>query len=99
MQNQNKLYICIYENGNTMKIQAKIINTGSWVKIQVVSVTEGFSQILKDGKWVNSTSEPQIFEDEILTLGKHFSDNAEAEKFMNTKSYKSLLKNLEKNWV
>ncbi len=82
-----------------MKLEAKIISTGSWMKIQVVSVTEGFSQTLKDGKWVNTTSKPQRFEDEILTLGKYFSDNAEAEKFMDTKSFKSLFKNLEKNWL
>jgi hypothetical protein len=82
-----------------MKIEVKIINTGSWVKIQIVSVTEGFSQTLKNGKWVNSTSEPQRFEDEILTLGKYFSSNESAEKFMSTKSFKSLFKNLEKNWV
>ena len=82
-----------------MKVEAKIISTGSWIKIQIVSVTEGFSQTLKDGKWVNTTTEPQRFEDELLTLGKHFLNNAEAEKFMNTKSFKSLFKNLEKNWI
>lgn len=82
-----------------MKIEAKIISTGSWKKIQVVFVTEGFSQTLKDGKWVNTTSEPQRFEDEVLTLGKYFTDNVEAEKFMNTKTFKSLFKNLEKNWI
>ena len=82
-----------------MKVEAKIISTGHWMKIQIVSVTEGFSQQLKDGKWVNTTLEPRRFEDEVLTLGKCFSDNAEAEKFMNTKFFKSLFKNLEKNWV
>jgi hypothetical protein len=82
-----------------MKVEAKIISTGSWMKIQIVSVTEAFSQTLKDGKWVNTTSEPQRFEDEVLTLGKYFSGNEEAEKFMNTKSFKSLFKNLEKNWI
>jgi hypothetical protein len=82
-----------------MTIEAKIINTNSWLKIKIVSITEGFSQTLKDGKWVNTTSTPQRFEDEILTLGKYFSNELEAEKFMNTKSFKSLFKNIEKNWL
>jgi len=81
-----------------MKVEAKIISTGSWIKIQIVSVTEGFEQILKDNKWVNTTSEPQRFEDEVLTLGKYFSDNAEAEKYTTTKQFKALLKTIEKNW-
>jgi len=82
-----------------MKIEAKIINSGLWMKIQIVSVTEGFSQILKDGKWVNQTIEPERFEDEILTLAKCFTNTSEIEEFMNTKSFKSLLKNLQKNWI
>jgi len=82
-----------------MKIEAKIINAGFWMKIQIVSVTEGFSQILKDGKWVNQTVEPERFEDEILTFGKCFANTVEIEKFMNTKSFKSLLKNLQKTWI
>jgi hypothetical protein len=82
-----------------MKIEAKIINTSFWIKISIVSVTEGYSQILKDGKWVNSKSIPERFEDEILTLSKCFSDNESAEKFMNTNFFKSLLKNIEKNWI
>lgn len=82
-----------------MNIEAKIITVGSWEKIQIVSVTEGFSQILKNGQWVNTTTEPQKFEDEILTLGTHFNDIAAAEKFMNTKHFKSLFKNIQKNWA
>jgi hypothetical protein len=81
-----------------MTIETKIINTGSWIKIQVVSVTYGFTQQIENGQWVNTTKNPQRFEDEILTLGKYFADNLEAEKFMNTKSFKSLFKNIEKNW-
>ena len=82
-----------------MKIEAKIINTGTWMKIQIVSVSYGFSQMLKDGEWVNTTAEPQRFEDEVLTLGKYFSSAKEAEDFMKTKSFKSLFKNIEKNWI
>lgn len=75
-----------------MNIQSKIVTVGSWVKVQIVSVTEGFAQTLKDGKWVNTTSEPQRFEDEILTLGKHFSNSEEAEQFTKSKFFKSILK-------
>jgi hypothetical protein len=81
-----------------MTIEAKIINTGTWDQIQIVSVTYGYSQRIQNNQWVNTTVEPQRFEDEILTLGKYFSDNEEALKFMNTKSFKSLFKNIEKNW-
>jgi hypothetical protein len=69
------------------------------MKIQIVSVTQGFSKTLKDGKWVNTTQTPQRFEDEVLTLGQYFSDNEEAGKFMNTKHFKSLFKNIKKNWI
>jgi hypothetical protein len=79
-------------------IETKTINVGYWLKIQVVSVNYGFSQILKDGKWVNVTSKPERFEEEILTFGKCFENHEDAEKFMKTKQFKSLLKNIEKNW-
>ena len=82
-----------------MTIEAKIINTGTWDKIQIVSVQYGYSQRIENNQWVNTTIEPQRFEDEILTLGKYFSDNAEALKFMDTKFFKSLLKNIEKNYI
>ena len=86
---------------NNMKnIQVKTISSGTWIQIQIVSITEGYSQILNlDGKWVNATSEPQIFEDEILTFGEYFSDDASAEEFMETKVFKSFLKIIKKNWV
>jgi hypothetical protein len=80
-----------------MTAKIKIINSGTWIKIQIVSVTEGFSQTLVNGKWVNKTSEPQIFEDELLTIGKCFSDSEEASKFINTKFFKSLFKAIEKH--
>ena len=79
-------------------IEANTKNVGHWIKIQIVSVTYGFSQILKDGKWVNATTTPERFEDEILTLGKIFETDADANEFMKTKHFKSLLKNIEKNW-
>lgn len=82
-----------------MTIETKIINTGYCIKIQVVSVSYGFSQRIENNKWVNTTETPQRFEDEILTLGKYFADNLEAEKFIKTKSFKSLFKNIEKNWI
>ena len=77
-------------------IEAKTVKTATWVKIQIVSVQYGFSQTLQDGKWVNTTSEPQRFETEILTLGKYFESNTEAEKFMQTKAFKNLLKQVQK---
>ena len=77
-------------------IQAKTIKTGSWVKISIVSFSEGFSQILKDGKWVNRSEKPETFEDEILTLGKYFEDRQAAEKYMETKGFKALLKLVQK---
>ena len=80
-------------------IETKTINVGFWVKIQALSVTYGFSQILKDGKWVNSTTTPERFEEEILTFGKSFENHTEAEKFMKTKQFKSILKSVEKNWI
>lgn len=80
------------------QIEAQTVTKGTWVKIIIVSVTHGFSQILKDGKWENTTATPQRHEDEILTLGKFFEDHVTAEKFMSTKSFKSLLKNLKTNW-
>jgi hypothetical protein len=82
-----------------MALEAKIISTGTWKKIQIVSVTQDFSQTLENGKWVNTTVEPQRFEDEILTFGKYFRDNAEAEKFMDTKIFKSTFKSIQKNLV
>ena len=82
-----------------MTLEAKIIRLSHWPKIQIVSVTYGFSQRLQNGKWVNTTHEPERVESEILTLGKCFSNDEEAEKFMNTKHFKSLFKNLEKNWL
>jgi hypothetical protein len=82
-----------------MTIESKIIKTAYSTKITIVSVEYGFSQVLKDGKWVNTTSEPERFEDEILTLGKYFINSEDAEKFMNTKAFKSLFKSLQKNWI
>jgi len=84
---------------NAIKIEAKIISTGTWIKIQIVSVTEGYSQTLKDGKWVNTTLEPQIFEEEVLTFGRCFSNETEATKFMSTKSFNRLFTSIQKNWI
>ena len=80
-------------------IESKIINKGSWNVIQIISVTFGYSQILVDGKWVNTSSVPQRFEDEILTFGKYFNNESDAEKFMNTKQFKSLFKSIKNNWI
>lgn len=82
-----------------MKIEAKITQKSYWIQVAIVSVTEGFSQRLEGGKWVNTTTEPQRFEEEILRLGKCFSDDLEAEKFMKTKAFKSILKSVQKNWI
>ena len=80
-------------------IEAITKNRGVWIEIQIVSVYYGFSQILKDGKWVNRTSNPERFEDAILTFAKCFESDAEANEFMKTKKFKSILKNIEKNWI
>lgn len=85
--------------GTNQTIEFKVINTGTWYKIQIVSVSYGFSQTLKNGEWVNTTIEPQRQETEILTLGKYFNTNLDAEKFFTTKQFKSLFKNIKTNWV
>jgi hypothetical protein len=81
---------------NNMTTTVKIIRTGSWYKLSIVSVTEGHSQILKDGKWVNASSTIETFEDEILTLGKYFDTAVDAEKYAETKGFKQLLKLVQK---
>lgn len=85
-------------NNSHDTIEPVIINTGVWCKIQIVIVNYGFSQILKDGKFVNTTIEPERYETEVLTIGKCFSDVNDAQDFMKTKQFKSLLKNIQKNW-
>lgn len=82
-----------------MKIEAKIINKGYSLQIQIISVTYGYKQNLENNKWVNITVEPQRFEDVILTLGNYFSDTTEAESFMQKKFFKSLFKNIQKNLI
>jgi hypothetical protein len=79
-------------------IEAKIINTGAFMKITIVSVESGFSQMLKNGQWVNTTTEPEKFESELLTFGKSFFDETECEKFMATKIFKSVFQGIKKNW-
>ena len=79
-------------------IKIKTITTGSWIKIQIVSVTDGFSQELQNGKWVNTSEKPELFEDEILTFGKYFFNTEEAAKFMQTKSFKYIFSSIVKNW-
>jgi hypothetical protein len=81
-----------------MTIEAKIKTIGSYQKIVVVCLEKGFSQILIDGKFVNRTIEPEIFETEILTIEKCFEFVEDAEKFMKQKFFKSLFNNIQKNW-
>lgn len=78
-------------------IEIKITNSG-YFKVQIISVEYGFSQILRDGKWVNTTSEPQRFENEILTIGKVFDEEADAKAFLKTKLFKDLHKAVLKNY-
>jgi len=94
------LYLCFIKQSKPrhMTIEAKTINTGTWVKITVVSVVYGFSQVLHGDKWINTTDEPQRFESEILTLGEYFTDYEAANVFMKTKAFKAILKTLQKNW-
>jgi len=80
------------------QVKTKIINTGTWMKVSIVSVTVGFSQRLENGKWVNTTSEPQRDETEILTFGKCFISELECEKFIAGKPFKSVFATIEKNW-
>ena len=82
-----------------MILESKIENNGTWTRIHIVFVEYGFSQMLKDGKWENTTDEPQRFETVILTLGKSFADYTSAESFMKTKAFKAIFKAVEKNWV
>ena len=82
-----------------MMLESKIENNGTWTRIYILSVEYGFSQMLKDGKWVNTTDEPQRFETVILTLGKSFADYTSAESFMKTKAFKAIFKAVGKNWV
>ena len=82
-----------------MQIEAKLISTGTWIQIQIVSVTYGYSQKIENNQWVNTTVDPQRFEDEVLTLGNYFSDNTEAKSFMQKKFFKSLFKNIQKNLI
>ncbi len=67
------------------------------MKVSIVSVTTGFAQMLENGKWVNTTPEPQSSETEILTFGKFFSSELECEKFIAGKLFKSVFSNIEKN--
>jgi hypothetical protein len=68
------------------------------MKVSIVSVTVGFSQVLKNGHWVNTTDNPQRFETEILAFGQCFSSESECEKFIATKAFKSVLASIQKNW-
>jgi hypothetical protein len=80
-----------------MEIRSKIINSGSWLQIQIISVTFGYCKTFQNNEWVNTTVEPQRFEDVVLTLGQYFSDTTEAQSFMQKKFFKSLFKNIQKN--
>lgn len=82
-----------------MQIEAKLISKGTWMQIQIVSVTYGYSQKIENNQWVNTTVDKQRFEDEVLTLGNYFSSNTEAESFMQKKFFKSLFKNIQKNLI
>lgn len=80
-------------------IEVKITNTGYYFEVVIVSVEYGFSQMLKEGKWVNTTTEPKRFETEILTIGKRFDEKVDAEAFLNTKFFKDLHKAVLKNFA
>jgi len=76
-----------------MTIEAKVYQTNYCFKIEIVSVTIGFSKYLVDGEWVNITKDPERFEEVVLSLNKCFNSIADAEKFMKTRAFKALLKN------
>ena len=82
-----------------MTVVAKITNGGSWVRVSIVSETQGHSQILEGGKWVNRTVEPETFEEEILTFGKHFESETAANKFVASKAFKVIFKGVQKTWL
>ena len=85
-------------NTQQATIETKIITEGNWTRVQIISVTYGYSQHLKNGEWVNCTATPERCEDIILTLGKYFFDYNDAEKYTTTKQFKALLKTIQKNW-
>jgi len=80
-------------------IEVKITNAGYYFEVVIVSVEYGFSQMLKDGKWVNTSIEPKRFETEILTIGKRFNEKTDAEAFLKTKFFKDLHKAVLKNFA
>mgnify|MGYP003440677214 CR=1 FL=1 len=80
---------------NPFTVEAQASNVGTWTKIQILMTSEGWSKIMKNGEWVNFKFEKS--EKVIVELGKYFQDNAAAEKFMQTKSFKRLLKAVEKD--
>lgn len=81
-----------------MTTEVKIVNVGSWTKVQIVKVEFGFERFLQNGKWVNITAEPQKFETELLTIEHCFFDYTAAEKYVATnKAFKALLKLVTKN--
>lgn len=87
------------EATNSSSIESRISeHSGGWLRISIISVTYGHSRILRDGEWVNTSQEPERYEEEILTLGKFFYSQLEAEQFINKKQFKALLKNISKNW-
>ena len=81
-----------------MTIEAKVARGVAWWSVAIIGVTEGYTQTLENGKWVNTTSQPQRFEEEIVTFGRCFESEATAQKFLQTKPFKAILKGIEKTW-
>jgi hypothetical protein len=80
-----------------MTLEPKII-CKTWYQVTIIDVTYGFAQRLINGKWTNTTEKPTRWEDEVVCFSKFFNTYEDAEKFINTKAFKSVFKALEKNF-
>ena len=80
-----------------MIIEAKIIY-GHWPQVSIVHIEMGYSQRLLNGVWVNVENEAVPHVTELLKFGKYFENESKAEKFIESKAFKSILKNIEKNY-
>lgn len=82
------------ESENHIKVEAKILDKGQWQTIVIIAKSKGWTQIMKDGKWVNDRIEES--EDVVIQIGKLMSTE-ECNKYMQKPAFKQLLKFVEKN--
>lgn len=77
-------------------VEFKIESSLYYKEIKISSITPGWSQVLKDGKWVNHTYDN--YEETILTIGKVFNTDEEIATFTKTKFFKNLFKLVQKEY-